>query len=250
MKHRAFRLPFALLSTGFFLAISFHPLPSDPSITDLSELPRPTDAALLQELADWVVTRPPEGLRALTPGDLDAALAPGPRQLSLFPEIGPEEQRRFLRDLPFGTAMATMAERHRVNGLLLAAIVEIESRFRPQAVSPRGAVGLMQVLPSTAEAYGASDLFDPYVNLDVGSRHLRRLLDDYDGDLERALAAYNAGAAAVERYDGVPPYRETRDYVKRVLARYERHRQRVWESGESVGGKPELSAPFGHIAAP
>ena len=230
MTRRACRLPFALLSTGFFLAVSFQPLPSDPSIADLSELPRPADTVLLQDLADWVVARHPEQLRALTLGDLDAALAPGPRQLSLFPPIGPEEQRRFLRDFPFGTAMATMAERHRVDGLLLAAVVETESRFRPEAVSPRGAVGLMQVLPSTAKAYGAHNLSDPHINLDVGSRYLRRLIEAYDGDLELALAAYNAGPAAVERYRGMPPYRETREYVKRVLARYERHRQQVWES--------------------
>ena len=237
MKRHAFRLPFALLSTGFFLAVAFQPIPSDPSIANLSELPRPSDTVLLQDLADWVVARPAEGLHALTPGDLDAALAPGPRQLSLFPPAGPEDQRRFLSSFPFGTAMATIAERNRVDGLLLVAVVETESRFKPKAVSPRGAVGLMQVLPSTAESYGAGDLFDPYVNLDVGSRHLARLLDAYDGDLELALAAYNAGAAAVDRYEGMPPYRETREYVQRVLARYERHRQSVWESMGTAGGQ-------------
>lgn len=234
MRHRSSRIPFTLLSTGLFLAVSLQPVPTDPSIADLAELPRPADRVVLRDLADWVVSRSSDdGLRVLTPGDLDAAMAPGPRELSLFPEIGAEERRRFLRDFPFGTTMARMAERHRLDGLLLVSVVETESRFRPEAVSPRGAVGLMQVLPSTAEAYGAKDLFDPHVNLDVGSRYLRRLIDVYDGDLELALAAYNAGPAAVERHRGIPPYRETREYVRRVLARYERHRQSLWESVEA-----------------
>ena len=85
----------------------------------------------------------------------------------------------------------------------------------------------MQVLPSTGEMYGVQNLTDPHVNLDVGSRYLRQLLRDYDGDLEMALAAYNAGPATVERYGSVPPFRETRDYVKKVLRLYEKHRQSV-----------------------
>ncbi|HSN85412.1 MAG TPA: lytic transglycosylase domain-containing protein [Thermoanaerobaculia bacterium] len=162
----------------------------------------------------------------VTSRDLDAVLANKPRELTLLPEEPDlEAQRRLLNDLPFGNAMALAAERHEVDGLLLAAVVEMESRFRPTAVSPRGAVGLMQVLPATGAMYGRNDLSDPHVNLDVGSRYLRRLLRDYDGDLELALAAYNAGPAAVERYHGVPPFRETRDYVKRVLRRYEEHQR-------------------------
>jgi soluble lytic murein transglycosylase-like protein len=83
----------------------------------------------------------------------------------------------------------------------------------------------MQVLPRTGAMYGARDLSDPHVNLDVGSRYLHQLLQDYDGDLELALAAYNAGPAAVERYGRVPPFRETQDYVRRVMRLYEKHRQ-------------------------
>ena len=230
MKRQSFRLPFTALATAFFLAFSFQPTPSDPSIVDPARLPRPEEDVLLRELASWTVGRPSSGLQVMTSADLDAALAPEPRQLTLFAsELGVEEQRRFLQVLPFGTAMARAAERHELDGLLLAAVVETESRFSPRAVSPRGAVGLMQVLPSTAEAYGSPDLFDPHANLDVGSRYLRRLIKTYDGDLELALAAYNAGPAAVDRYGRVPPFRETRDYVKRVLARYEKHRQSVWE---------------------
>jgi soluble lytic murein transglycosylase-like protein len=82
-------------------------------------------------------------------------------------------------------------------------------------------MGLMQVRPAVGEAYGASDLFDPYANVDVGSRYLGSLLAEYDGDLQLTLAAYNAGPAAVARYGGIPPYRETRQYVRKVLAHYD-----------------------------
>jgi len=112
----------------------------------------------------------------------------------------------------------------------VAAIVEAESGFNPGRVSPRGAVGLMQVLPSTAGGLGAAgdkDLHDPRVNLDVGSRYLGRLIEDYSGDLELVLAAYNAGPGAVERYRGVPPYPETQEYVRRVLTLYDEHNQTV-----------------------
>lgn len=217
------RLSLTMFSTVLFLGFSLLPAPSNPA----PDLRQPTDQSL-EELARWVAGAPSrqDRLPVVTPRDLDAALAEEPQRHTLLPEgHGPEAQRRFLSDFPFGSAMAVAAERHDVDGLLLAAVVETESRFRPAAVSPRGAVGLMQVLPTTGEMYGARDLTDPHVNLDVGSRYLHRLLRDYDGDLELALAAYNAGPAAVERYGGVPPFRETRDYVKRVLRKYEEHRR-------------------------
>jgi soluble lytic murein transglycosylase-like protein len=131
-----------------------------------------------------------------------------------------EAQRRFLYRMPYGAAIAVAAQRHHADGLLLAAVVAVESGFAPHAVSPRGALGLMQVTPEVGEAYGARDLFDPYVNVDIGCRYLCSLLKDYDGNLERALAAYNAGPGAVDRYRGVPPYAETRSYVREVLDLY------------------------------
>lgn len=222
------RLRFTLFSTVLFLGTSFFPSTSDPSIPDLHQ-PESQKRAL-EELARWVAGTPTPPARppVVTPRDLTAALADEPQRHTLLPEGHDREARRkFLNDLPFGNAMAVAAERHDVDCLLLAAVVQTESRFRPTAVSPRGAVGLMQVLPSTGAMYGALDLSDPHVNLDVGSRYLRQLLRDYEGDLELALAAYNAGPAAVERYGRVPPFRETRDYVKRVLRLYEEHRQSV-----------------------
>lgn len=225
------RLRLGMFSTLLFLGFSLLPAPSDPAIPDLRD-PRLQKQAL-EELASWAAGVPSRQVRMpiVTQRDLDAALADEPRRHTLLPErLDPEARRRFLSDFPFGSAMAVAAERHDVDGLLLAAVVETESRFVPSAVSPRGAVGLMQVLPSTGAMYGRVDLSDPHVNLDVGSRYLRRLLQDYDGDLELALAAYNAGPAAVERYGGVPPFRETRDYVRKVLRRYEEHQRKLDDS--------------------
>jgi soluble lytic murein transglycosylase-like protein len=116
------------------------------------------------------------------------------------------------------------AERHRLDPELVLAVVSVESAFRPDAVSSKGAQGLMQLMPGTARELGVQDAFDPQDNLDGGVRHLSELLALYGGDLKRALAAYNAGAGAVARHGGLPPYRETRDYVRKVLERYERRR--------------------------
>lgn len=113
------------------------------------------------------------------------------------------------------------ARRHGLDPELVLAVVSVESGFRPGAVSPKGAQGLMQLMPRTAASLGVEDAFDPAQNLDGGARHLGQLLALYGGDLTRALAAYNAGEGAVERHGGVPPYRETRAYVKKVLRRYQ-----------------------------
>ena len=113
------------------------------------------------------------------------------------------------------------ARRHGLDPGLVLAVVSVESAFRPEAVSRKGAQGLMQLMPATAASLGVKDAFDPVENLDGGSRHLGSLLTLYGGDLVSALAAYNAGAGAVARHGGVPPYRETRAYVKKVLERYQ-----------------------------
>ena len=103
----------------------------------------------------------------------------------------------------------------------MRAVVGVESGFQPQAVSPKGAQGLMQLMPATARDLGVADPFDPAANLDGGSRYLSSLVARYDGDLTKALAAYNAGMGAVARHGGVPPYTETRNYVRKVLGRYQ-----------------------------
>src|SRR5438093_2325527 len=112
-----------------------------------------------------------------------------------------------------------VAVRYDIPPILVAAIVEAESEFNPRAVSRRGARGLMQLMPGTASSLRVSDTFDPYENIEGGVRHLRGLMDRYHGNLPLVLAAYNAGEQAVMVYGGVPPYRETRRYVSRILRR-------------------------------
>jgi soluble lytic murein transglycosylase-like protein len=107
-----------------------------------------------------------------------------------------------------------VAQRWGVPDRLAHALVQTESNYDPRAVSPKGAMGLMQLMPATAQYYALDDPFNAEANLDAGMRHLRGLLDRYPVTL--ALAAYNAGEGAVSRYNGVPPYRETVDYVRRI----------------------------------
>ncbi len=111
--------------------------------------------------------------------------------------------------------VVTTARKHGVDARLVHAVIQVESAYRARAVSPKGARGLMQLLPSTGRQYGALDLFDPKVNLDAGVRHLKSLLSRFD--LPLALAAYNAGEGAVSKFGGIPPFRETRTYVTRIL---------------------------------
>ncbi len=125
--------------------------------------------------------------------------------------------------LPSGTAFRdeiVRASRHAdLHPWLVAAVIEAESRSNPSAVSRVGACGLMQLMPAVWRDEGVRNPFEPRANLRAGTRHLRRLLDRF-GDLSLALAAYNAGAATVERYGGVPPFRETRAYLRAVLGRF------------------------------
>lgn len=123
------------------------------------------------------------------------------------------------------------AERHQIDPLLVRAVVAVESAWDPRAVSPKGAMGLMQLMPERAAALGVSDPFDPEQNLDAGVRHLRKLLERYDGNLELALAAYNAGPGAVDRNGRVPNIPETLDYVRKITEAYFR---------PDVGRQPQI----------
>lgn len=122
-----------------------------------------------------------------------------------------------LASIPFSNLIIPTARKHGVSPELAAAVVKAESGFNPLAQSRAGAKGLMQLMDGTARSLGLSNVFDPAQNLDGGIRFLSSLLRRYDGNTRLALAAYNAGPGAVETYGGVPPYKETTDYVARVL---------------------------------
>lgn len=121
--------------------------------------------------------------------------------------------------------VVSAAQKHRIDPRLVTALVQAESGFNPRAVSPVGAKGLMQLMDGTARSLGVADPFDPRENVDGGLRYLRSMLDRYGGDPRLALAAYNAGPNAVDRFGGIPPYAETQFYVDRVLSEWERGRQ-------------------------
>ena len=149
--------------------------------------------------------------------------APAPlAETAELEEAEAEDERRGPSIAEIMAEIETVATRHRVPPRLVAAIVAVESEFNPRAVSRRGAQGLMQLMPATAASVDVQDSFDARENIEGGVRHLRVLMDRYRNDLPVVLAAYNAGDRAVLTHQGIPPYRETRQYVIRVLRRFDR----------------------------
>ena len=140
-----------------------------------------------------------------------------PKAQEVEAAAGPVQDRSVLDGTPYGEIIASMSEAHGVDPMLVRALIQVESGYRPKARSPKGAMGLMQLMPSTAREYKVRNPFDPKANIEAGIKHLKTLINRF-GDTARALAAYNAGPGAVERFNGVPPYRETRNYVTRILS--------------------------------
>lgn len=140
--------------------------------------------------------------------------------------------QRVIRDVTRATGVGTnpavydglilaASDRHNVDPDLIKAVIKVESDFNAAARSRKGAMGLMQLMPDTARLHNVLDAYDPNDNVEGGVRHLKLLLGRYQGDLQLSLAAYNAGSGAVDKHGGIPPYNETRDYVKRVLRFYD-----------------------------
>jgi hypothetical protein len=157
-------------------------------------------------VADEVVTEP-------------EAAAPTPSTAAQIPLDLRFDTGHPVPDTPYGSLIYAAARRHALNPQLVAAVVRAESAFDAAAVSRKGACGLMQLMPATGRRFGLgrAELFDVEKNLDAGARYLAWLAERFAGDLPRILAAYNAGEGTVDRFRGVPPYRETRDYIRRVF---------------------------------
>jgi hypothetical protein len=172
--------------------------------------PAAVDAArsAAAEVSDFVATKPQTVAGSTSTVTLEN---PGYTRIS---------QGRQVRSDEIDTVIEEAASRHNVDPNLVRAIVKVESNFNPRAVSHKGAMGLMQLMPATARSLNVSNPFDPHQNVEAGVRHFRHLLNNFNGDVSLSLAAYNAGQGAVERNGGIPPYRETRNYVRQITDLY------------------------------
>jgi len=141
----------------------------------------------------------------------------------------------------YGSLIQKASEKYKVDYSLIKAVIKAESNFNYKAVSPKGAQGLMQLMPKTASTLQVQDSFEPESNIEGGVRYLRYLMNVYNGHLPLALAAYNAGEKAVAKYGGIPPYAETKGYVKRVMALYKQYSEEPKESRTAVVSiRPEV----------
>jgi Transglycosylase SLT domain len=143
------------------------------------------------------------------------------------------------RAMSLGELVQDASQRNQVDAELILSVIRAESAFRTNAVSPKGAQGLMQLMPQTAAMLGVRDALDPAANVEGGTRYLRQLLDRYNNDLSKALAAYNAGPGPVDQYRGVPPYNETRAYLAKVIADFSRHKQARSQGGREQARRVE-----------
>jgi len=144
----------------------------------------------------------------------------------------------FKTQVPFGSIIYNEAKRNNLPPELVAAVVQQESKFKPTARSGAGAVGLMQLVPKTGRWMGARDLTNPSQNITAGAKYLKYLTDQFHGDQQKVIAAYNAGEGAVRRFGGVPPYRETRNYVQKVRNYQHDFGDRVQSHAAELAGSP------------
>jgi hypothetical protein len=143
----------------------------------------------------------------------------------------------FAEEIPYGELIYEKALKYDVDPALVAAVIEQESRFKPRARSHVGARGLMQLMPRTGRWMGARDLYNPEQNVDAGVKYIKYLDKRFNGDLKKIIAAYNGGEGNVKRYNGIPPFRETRQYVKKVMKNYDKRTKQIERyEKEQIGG--------------
>lgn len=162
-----------------------------------------------------------------------AASAPAPE---FRVDLEQEAQPVVVKSEQLDAIIEAAAGRHKVDANLVRALIKVESNFNPRARSHKGAMGLMQLMPATARSLKVANPYDPQQNVDGGVRHLKQLLENFNGDVTLSLAAYNAGAGAVQRNNGVPPYTETRNYVRRI--------HQLYGGGDVVAPRAAGSAPI------
>lgn len=153
----------------------------------------------------------------------------------------------FAEEIPYGELIWEKSKKYDVDPALVAAVIEQESRFKPRARSHVGAKGLMQLMPRTGRWMGARDLYNPEQNVDAGVKYIKYLDKRFNGDLKKIIAAYNGGEGNVKRYRGIPPFRETRQYVKKVMKNYDKRTKQLERyEKEQLGGS--LPAHDGSLA--
>ena len=189
-----------LLTTGKTLSVKAHRIDGESIVLTLRSGGTVTcDRSLITKiLADEVPYPEPEEAVAATP-------APAQAVRSAIPS-----------STPYGEIITAVSEAHGVDPMLVRALIQVESGYRARAKSPRGAMGLMQLMPATAREYKVRNPYEPQANIEAGIKHLKGLIDKLG--VEMALAAYNAGEGAVKKFNGIPPYRETRNYVRKILS--------------------------------
>ena len=189
------------LTSGHTISIKSHRITGDSIVLTLRGGGEVTcDRALVSRIvADEVPHPEPEATATTALADADAVVDPA-----------------VLAKTPYGDIIAAMSEAHGVDPMLVRALIQVESNYRARARSHKGAMGLMQLMPATAREYQVRNPYDPKANIAAGVKHLKGLIDKWG--VELALAAYNAGEGAVKKFNGIPPYRETRNYVSKILS--------------------------------
>ena len=192
-----------------------------------------------QSITEQVASGVAGGVQAVVKAPLNI-VAEAPKKLGLVTEE--VRQQFFHKEVPFGSIIYREAKKNNIRPELVAAVVQAESKFKPTAKSGAGAIGLMQLVPRTGRWMGAQDLRNPAQNISAGAKYLKYLNDRFDGNETSVIAAYNAGEGNVKRFRGVPPFRETRNYVQRVRNFEDEFHNRVQNRAAEAGSAPTLEA--------